>query len=69
MSPFVPAYLVAFGPFIAPLLFVILAGATWAACYLICTGVERRSVWRLAVGMPLALYLMLVFASAISIIA
>jgi hypothetical protein len=68
MTPFVPAYLVAFGPFFALLLFVILAGAAWAACYLIYTGVERRSVWHLIVGVPVALYLAFVFVAAVSIV-
>ncbi|WP_035670070.1 hypothetical protein [Bradyrhizobium liaoningense] len=61
--------LVALGPYIFPALCVILAGAAWAACWLIYTGIERRSVWHLVVGIPTALYLMLVFAAAVSIIA
>jgi hypothetical protein len=66
---FVSPALVAFGPFIMPVLFLILAGAAWAACYLIYTGIQQRSVWRLIVGVPVALYLAAVFVVAVLIIA
>jgi hypothetical protein len=66
---FVSSALVAFGPFIMPVLFVVLVGAACAAVYLIYTGVVRRSVWRLLVGVPVALYLAAVFVVGVLFVA
>lgn len=62
---FVSATLVALGPFIVPLLLAVLAGAAWACAWLIYTGVERRIWWRVILGAPIAVYLAMVFASAV----
>jgi len=58
--------LVAIGPFIAPALAVILGGAALAACWLIGTGIRRRSLWRIALGLPVAGYLVAVAIGALA---
>jgi hypothetical protein len=66
---FVSGSLVTVAPYAVYVLLAILAGAACAACYLIWTGIEQRSVWRLVVGIPTAAYLTAVFVAAVLFVA
>jgi hypothetical protein len=44
-------------PYLLPVLMIAAALLAGLAAQLIASGVERRSAWRLVLGLPLALYL------------
>jgi hypothetical protein len=58
-------HLVALGPFIAPVLVLLLALAAGLAWWLIDTGIRQKSAARLAVGVPLSGYLVAVATSGV----
>lgn len=56
MIPFIPAAALAIGPFAGPaILLLLVVAAVWGGDLLL-AGLRRRSLWRVAVALPLAGY-------------
>lgn len=47
--PFVPAYLVALGPWVAPVLVAVVTGLIWLVLWLL----EKGGVWRVAMALTI----------------
>lgn len=52
-------------PLLVPAFLVLFVAAAWLASWLIENGIARRSAWRLAPGLALAAYLLLVWVDLV----
>lgn len=66
LGPTVSETMLTAGPLLVPVIFALLALAAWLAGWLLSTGIRRLVWWRLALGAPLALYLVVVAAAFIT---
>lgn len=63
LGPSISGAWLAAGPFVVPVLLIVLAALAWLASWLIESGIRRKSRLRMALGAPLVLYLIVIAAN------